>query len=313
MSDTKAQKKTSLFGIALGLLVAGIFSATTISFQVNDTEKAVVMTLGQISSVAGPGLHFKWPMPFQITVKYDVRLRCYDGNAGKLEEVATSDQKNVVVGIYAVYKIEDLAKFHSSGGDIALAEDRLGALMRTAKNGAIGMYGFDELVNLNSGKVKLLELERRILDRLVPEAMSSYGIKVVSVGVKSLVVPEKVAKSMATRMISERKVASTRYREDGKAKAADIKTEAESQKLKTLADAEAKSKEIRAEGDAEAALHYEAFSQNPGLAIFLRKIESLKKVISSKTILMLDTDSAPFDVMGKERLKEDTKLRSPGQ
>ena len=51
-----------------------------------------------------------------------------------------------------------------------------------------------------------------------------------------------------------------------------------------------------AEGDAEAAKHLAVFNQNPGLAAFLRKLESLKRIVKTKTTLVLGTDSAPFDI-----------------
>ncbi len=285
--------------VLLGVIVAAIFLVAIFSYQVMAAEKAVLMTFGKITDVTGPGLHFRWPMPCQTVVKYDVRLRCFDGNIGKLEETMTNDQKNLVVGIYVLYKIEDLAKFHRSAGNVAFAEERLGSLMRTAKNGIIGKYRFDELVNTDPKKIRLAEIEDSILKEVAPEAMSLYGIKVDSVGIKTVGVPEKISKEVANRMVKERNVAATRYRESGKAEAAKIRTEADNQKLQTLADAEAAAKKIRAEGDAEAAVHYAAFAENPELASFLRKIESLKRILSTKTTLVLDTDSAPFDIMGK--------------
>ena len=285
--------------VLLGVIVAAIFLIAIFSYQVAVTEKAVVMTFGKITGVTGPGLHFRLPKPAQTIVAYDVRLRCFDGNIGKLEETMTNDGKNLVVGIYVLYRIEDLDKFHRSAGDVAFAEERLGSIMRTAKNGIIGKYRFDEFVNTDPKKIRIAEIEDAILKEVAPEAMELYGLKVESVGIKTVNVPEKISKEVANRMVKERNVAATRYRESGKAEASKITTEADNPKLQTLSDADAAAKKIRAEGDAEAAGHYAAFAENPELASFLRKIESLKRIISSKTTLVLDTDSAPFDIMGK--------------
>ena len=52
-----------------------------------------------------------------------------------------------------------------------------------------------------------------------------------------------------------------------------------------------------AEGDAEAAAHYAVFTKEPELAMFLRKLQSMKKILSSKSTLILSTESAPFDVL----------------
>ena len=68
---------------------------------------------------------------------------------------------------------------------------------------------------------------------------------------------------------------------------------------------EATAKSIRAEGDAEAAKYYEVFKENPELAVFLRKLDSLRRIMKGRTTLVLDTNAAPFDLLkpGAEKLK----------
>ena len=65
---------------------------------------------------------------------------------------------------------------------------------------------------------------------------------------------------------------------------------------------------IRAEGDAEAAKSYETFKQNPELAAFLRKLDSLRRIMKGRTTLVLDTNAAPFDLLtpGADNLKPAT-------
>lgn len=303
MSETaeiKAQESKLHWPTALlGVVVAAIFLLAIFSYQVMATEKAVVMTFGNITEVTGPGLHFRWPLPIQTIVKYDVRNRCFDGNIGKFEETMTHDQKNIVVGIYAVYRIEDPSRFHRSAGNVAFAEDKLGSIMRTAKSGVVGKYRFDQLINTDPAMMRLGDIEAEMLEEVAPQAMEHYGLKVVSIGIRNIGVPEKITKDIASRMVKERNVAATQYRESGKVEASKLKFEADKTRSLMVSDAEAEAKRIRAEGDAEAAKHYAAFSENPELAIFLRKIESLKRILSTKTTLVLDTDSAPFDIMGK--------------
>lgn len=294
-TESKLHWPTALLGVA----VAAIFLLAIFSYQVMATEKAVVMTFGNITAVTGPGLHFRWPLPVQTIVKYDVRSRCFDGNIGKFEETMTHDQKNIVVGIYVIYRIEDPSRFHRAAGNVAFAEDKLGSIMRTAKSGVVGKYRFDQLINTDPAKMRLSDIESEILADIAPQAMDHYGLKVLSVGIRGIGVPEKITKDIASRMVKERNVAATQYRESGKVEAAKIKFEADKARALMVSDAEAEAKRTRAEGDAEAAKYYAAFSENPELAVFLRKIESLKRILSTKTTLVLDTDSAPFDIMGK--------------
>ena len=64
-----------------------------------------------------------------------------------------------------------------------------------------------------------------------------------------------------------------------------------------LAKAEAEAREIRAQGDAEAATFYAVFQENPELAEFLRKLDSLRLIMRNQTTLVLDTNVAPFDLL----------------
>ena len=65
----------------------------------------------------------------------------------------------------------------------------------------------------------------------------------------------------------------------------------------TTTKAEGEAKGIRGEGDRAAAEYYAVFGQAPELAAFLRKLESLRAMVTEKTTLVLDTRTAPFDLL----------------
>lgn len=297
-TETSQKKRVNVPIMLLGFAVAAIFLIAIFSYQVPTTEKAVVITLGKIdSNVREPGLHFRWPYPIQKVMKYDTRLRCYDGNIGKLEETPTSDGKNLTVSIYSVFRINDLIKFQRAGGSIAAAEDQLGILMRSAKGAIIGKYRFDQLVNSDPAKIQIPRMEKEMLEMIAPSAGSQYGLEVVSVNIRTIGVPDEPAKAIAERMISERKTEAEKYKSQGEVEAKEIMTKADNDRMNILTKAEAEAKKIRAEGDSEAAKHYAVFSQNPELAIFLRKLESMKRLMGTRTTLILDTNYAPFDIL----------------
>jgi membrane protease subunit HflC len=287
----------------LGLTVAAVFLIAVFSYQVKSTEWAVVTTLGNISGIdskgayvdPGAGLFPRWPYPIQIIYKFDRRIRCFSGNVGSIEETLTADRKNVVVGIFVCYKIVDPVSFFKSVVDIPNAEEQLNSFMRTSKNSVIGRYNFDQLVNTDPKKMKLGAIEDEIKKQIAEDA-TKIGIYIDSVGIKSVLLPEGITKKVFKRMISERQVAASEYLSDGEKQATIIRAEADRRKRQILADAEAKAKTIKAEGDAKAATYYATFSKNPELASFLRKLDSLKKIMKTKTTLVLDTDSAPFDL-----------------
>lgn len=283
--------------MALGLVVATIFLIAIFTFQVRATEKAVVTRLGKITGIRDAGLHFRLPYPIEAVNTYDIRLRTFDGNVGKLEETFTRDGKNLIVGIYIIYKIDDLKKFYQNVITVPVAENRLNSLMRTVKNAVIGKHDFDQIVNTDPKKMELAKIEQEMLDAVASDAEKLFGVKVVSLGIKKIGVPEKISEKVFERMINERKKVAQKYRSEGERIANQIKAEADKQRKDKITDAEAQAKLIRADGDAQAAGFYATFKKDPELAAFLRKLDALKKIMQTKTTLILDTESVPFDLL----------------
>ena len=281
----------------LGVIVAAIFLTVIFSYQVEDRETALVITLDKVSNnPVGAGLHFRWPYPIQKIEKFDNRYRVFDGNVGRLEETLTKDGHNVIVGIYTIYKIIDPVAFFKKLVDVTNAEDTLNAWMRSVKTETFGRYDFNQLVNVNPKEMKLSEIEQEMLAKLRVTA-KDYGMEIKSVGIKAINIPETITESVFTRMKNERAKEAATFRARGKREAEKIRTEADTKSRKVLAEAEAEAQIIRSKGDAEAAQHYAVFKQDPELAIFLRKLESLRRVMQDKTTLILDTNSAPFDIL----------------
>ena len=267
----------------LGIVVVAIFGTAIFSYQVNETERAVVLTFNKITGEKGPGLHFRWPLPIQKIVKYDIRLRCYDGNIGKLEEIRTADGKNITAGIYPTH-------YGSNKDDLA-------SLMRTVKSAVIGKYDLNQLVNSDPKKIMIAQMEKEMLELIAPKVKELYGLEVIAANIKTIGVPETPAKAIAERMIQERDAAAAKYKDEGNVRSRKIMTEADTAKRNALTQAEAKATALRAEGDAAAAKHLAVFAENPELAVFLRKLESMKRLMGNRTTLVLDTNSAPFDIL----------------
>lgn len=280
----------------LGVVVAVILLVAVFSFQLNQTESAVVTTFGRPAAVTEPGLHFRWPFPFQKIYKFDHRIRCFEGGSGKIEETMTEDGQNVLVGIYVNYRIDKVEKFFIALENVTNAEERLNSLMRSAKNATFGQYKFSQVINTNSKLMKLGEIQDKIQATLERET-DNYGIRIISVGINTINVPEGISEKVFERMIEDRKVVANRYLAEGTVRSAEIRNAADQQKTITLAKAEAEAREIRALGDAEAATYYAVFRENPELAEFLRKLDSLRLIMKNQTTLVLDTNVAPFDLL----------------
>ena len=292
----------------LGLLVALVLLTAVFSFQLNQTEVAVVTTFGRPAVVENAGLHFRWPFPFQKVYFFDKRIRCYEGSSGKLEETATRDGHNIIAGIYVNYRISGAEEFFSKLKDVTNAEDLLNTIMRSAKNTAFGQYEFSQIVNTDPKKLKLNEIQNLIKENLARDT-AGFGIAIVGVGINNLGVPKTVTDKVFDRMIAERKQFADKNLAEGKREAKEIRINAERERTITLAKAEAEAQKIRAEGDAAAAEFYQVFREQPELAEFLRKLDALRVVMKGKTTVVFDTAVPPFDLLtpGAAKLPATTK------
>ncbi len=302
----KNSNKNGIFrhwpAILLGAAVAVILIFAIFTYQVNETELAVVTTLGRVAPESPePGLHFRWPYPIEKIYKFNKRNRVFSGTeAGAAEEMLTSDGKNIVVSIFVVYNIDNPVLFFEKATNINTAEQRLNDWMRGAKSSTFGRFAFDQLINTDPAKMKLDEVSDQILKEIAPQA-EKFGIRVSHVGINSL---NKITEKIFERMIKEREVKAQVFRSQGEKAARDIRTDAQKKSVQIVAEAEAKAREIRAEGDAEAAKYYAEFKKNPELAEFLRSLEALRQILRTRTTLVLDTDTPPFNLLKADAMSK---------
>lgn len=284
-----------------GLVVSAIFMVVIFSYQVKSTEVAIVKTLGKISVQNEAGLHFCWPYPIDIIYKFDNRMHCFDGFAGKIEEVSTRDEETVVVGMFTVYRIADAERLFKNAGNICKAEVLLDNLMRSSRNSVIGAHYLKDFINTGKGEVKIAAIENEIKSGFEANAMSALGLKIEAVGIKTFILPEKITEKVFERMKAERNVLSEKYRSSGKSEAKAMRDEADNKRKSILAKAETEAKTIRGQGDELAAKYYSIFKENQELAVFLRKLDSLNRMSPEKLTLILKTDASPFDVMIEDK------------
>jgi len=138
-----------------------------------------------------------------------------------------------------------------------------------------------------------------MLTSLTEAVKDQYGIEIKTLGIKQLKVSEDVSKDVFARMRAERNRRTEATIAQGKAEAAKIKADADSKKTELLAAAEARAKAIRGEGDAEAAKFYKMLEADPDLAMFLRDIEAMKKILQTRSTVVLSTDTEPFKLLNE--------------
>ena len=279
------------FIVLVGVILVALLLPNMFFYQVRYDQVAVRTTFDKAdeSSVQEtPGLKWRWPWPVNKVALYSKRLQVLED---KIEELQTADGKSVIVRTYLTWRIADPLDFYITLKDPAEANRQLSSRLREIR-GLISNYDFDELVNVDRDKIKLADIEQRAtttLDEALRQA--GYGIKVESVGIHKIILPESTTQKVFDTMIASRERLAENALQEGQAQASAIRSEATSARERILAFAERKAQAIRSQGDREAAVQYENFAQNEEFAIFLRKIEALKKMLDHNTTFVLSADS----------------------
>src|SRR5436309_2203179 len=160
-----------------------IFACMLFTFQVRQTEVAVVTTFGRYShSVTNAGFQFRLPWPIQKVYEFDHRVQSFER---KFDETITQDQINLVIAVYAGWRIADPKLFlESFNGDLTTAEQRLEPVIRNAKRWIIGQYNFSDLTSTKQAEVKFDQIERAMLDAVQANVKRTYGIGIETLGIQ---------------------------------------------------------------------------------------------------------------------------------
>jgi len=279
------------FTILLGAVITAALLSYMFLYQVRYDQVAVRTTFDKAdagSVQTEPGLKFRLPWPIHKVTHYSKRLQLLEDT---VEELQTADGKSVIVKTYLTWRIENPLEFYVTLKDPAEAQRQLSSRLREIR-GLISLYRLDQLVNLDKSAIKLAEIEDRAKETLEASlAQSGYGLKVGSVGIYKIVLPESTTQKVFDTMITTRERLSENALQEGQAQGSAIRSEAESARERILAFAERRAQTIRSKGDREASKEYQSFAANEDFAIFLRKVEALKKMLDHNTTFVLSADS----------------------
>ena len=290
--------KNLAIALFVGLIVISL-GLYLISFQVRETESCLVTTFGKATAedeITEPGLYFKWPFPIQQVHKFDSRMRVFETES---EETRTAGGEPIIVSTYVVWKIARPLEFFNAIKTVNKAENELlRSRVRNVQNNAIGRHYFSEFVNSDQTKIQFKDIQDEMLNDLQKAvADAKFGVDIKTVGIKQVKVSKDVSTEVFARMKAERDRRAQYITSEGEGEAIRIRTEAKSKSDELIAAAEARAKRIRGKGDAEAAKHYDKLEDNAELAMLLRDLEALQKILESRTTFVTPTDVAPFDLL----------------
>jgi len=278
--------------VALVVAVLGLY---LIAFQVRETESALVTRFGKpVREITEPKLYFKWPAPIERVHRFDSRMQVFEADLG---ETTTKGAVPIIVNTYVVWRIAEPLKFLNSVGTVKEAEVKLYSQITDTQNRVIGQHSFGEFVNSDPGKIKFNQIEAEMLADLEQTVSDEYGIEIKTLGIKQLKVSKDVSKDVFERMKTERNRRTEATIARGEAEATKIRADANLKKTELLAAAEARAKAIRGQGDAEAAKYYKMLEEEPKLAMFLRNIESLEKILKERSTIVIPAESEPFKLL----------------
>lgn len=174
------------YGI-LGLIALIILASLKV---VKQYERGVLFTLGKYSGKMNPGLRLVFPV-IQTWERVDLRVKAVDVPD---QECITKDNVSVRVNAVIYYKVSDAAKAIIEVENFYYA---ISQLAQTTMRNVVGEVSLDELLGERD---KISERIREIVDKLT----DPWGIKVESVDLKDVVLPENLKRTIGKQAEAER-------------------------------------------------------------------------------------------------------------
>jgi modulator of FtsH protease HflC len=294
MADTvKAQRwlRAIVGTLALGAI---LFHATAV--VVGEGQAVLITRFGRpLRAATEPGLHFKLPWPIDQAVWLDMRRKIYETGH---TEMLTRDKKNIIARTFVVWRIGDPLIFTQAIGSQSGAEEKLDGLLTNAAIGTLGGHDLSALVSTTPSDLQVDQIESELLASAAPLAMKSYGVAVEQIRLERIALPEQNVTAVFEQMRAEWRQFAARFQAEGEREASRIRSEAELEAARIRAKGAEEEARIRGESAAEVARVYaDAHRVDPELYRFTRSLDSLDKLVTGSTTLVLRTDSEPFSLL----------------
>jgi regulator of protease activity HflC (stomatin/prohibitin superfamily) len=181
---------TQAFVIVAATIVIAVFAGLAI--QVADQwDRAVILRLGKFHELKGPGLFFIIPIMDEIPYWIDTRVIT---TAFKAEKTLTKDTVPVDVDAVLFWKIVDPKK---AALDVADFKSAISWASQTALRDVIGKTVLSEMLE---GRDKI----SAVLQKIIDERTEPWGINVISVEVKDVLIPSGLEDAMSMQAQAER-------------------------------------------------------------------------------------------------------------
>lgn len=179
-------------GKPIGVVTFVIALVVAYSIKIADQwEKAVILRLGSFHTLRGPGLFFIIPIVDTIPYWIDIRVITSSFTA---EKTLTKDTVPVDVDAVLFWKVLDPKK---AALDVADYKSAINWASQTALRDVIGKTMLSDMLE---GREKISQELQRIID----ERTEPWGINVISVEVKDVLIPHGLEDAMSMQAQAER-------------------------------------------------------------------------------------------------------------
>src|ERR671918_357099 len=202
---------SELIGVIIALIILAIIVISAIRI-IREYERAVIFRLGRLIGAKGPGLIFLIPF-VDKAVKVDLRVVTLDVPKQK---IITLDNVTVDVDAVIYLRVNEPTNAVIKVNDYIVASS---LLAQTTLRDLIGQIPFDDILSRRD------ELNKKIQE-ILDAATDPWGVKVTSVNIRDVSLPENMHRAIAKQAEAEREKRSRIIIADGELKAAEKMTQA---------------------------------------------------------------------------------------
>jgi len=280
----------------VGSLALGAIVFYAMAVVVGEGQAALITRFGRpLRAATQAGLHWKLPWPIDQATWLDLRRRVYETGH---TEMLTRDKKNIIARTFVVWRIGDPLTFTQAIGSQGGAESKLDGLLTNAAIGALGGHDLSALVSTNPNDLQVDNIESELLASTAPLALRSYGVTIEQIRLERIALPEANVTAVFEQMRAERRQFAAKFQAEGEKEASRIRSEADLEAARIAAKGAEEEARIRGESAAKIAKIYgDAHRVDPELYKFTRSLDSLDKLVTGSTSLILRTDSEPFSLL----------------
>ena len=195
------------------LLLIGVIAWATGIRIINEYERGVVLRLGRLMKLKGPGLRVIIPFGIDNLIKVDLRTVTLEVPP---QEAITVD--NVTVKVLAVVYFQVVGPQAS----VTKVQNYYNATSQIAQSTLRSVLGQCSLLDLLAERTKL----NLSLQRFIDEQTEPWGIKVSAVEIKDVEMPESMQRAMARQAEAEREKLAKIINSEGELAAAEKLAEA---------------------------------------------------------------------------------------